>query len=71
MLREDIQNAIKEAMKNHETERLSTVRMIFGRGLRKKTLTPRQGKRMCRRCRSPVDDADDDQTASGIRQNVP
>lgn len=39
MLREDIQNAIKEAMKNHETERLSTVRMILA-GVKEKTLTP-------------------------------
>ena len=40
MLREDIQNAIKSAMKNHETERLGTVRMILA-GIKEKDVEAR------------------------------
>ena len=44
MLREDIQNAIKEAMKNHETAKLSTARMILA-GIKEKDVDARgQGK---------------------------
>lgn len=40
MLREDIQNAIKEAMKSHDTARLSTVRMILA-GVKEKDVEAR------------------------------
>ena len=46
MLREDIQNAIKEAMKNHETERLGTVRMILA-GVKEKDVDARGKGREC------------------------
>ncbi len=46
MLREDIQNAIKEAMKNHETERLSTVRMILA-GIKEKDVDARGKGKEC------------------------
>lgn len=46
MLREDIQNAIKEAMKNHETERLSTVRMILA-GVKEKDVDARGKGKEC------------------------
>lgn len=46
MLREDIQNAIKEAMKNHETERLSTVRMILA-GIKEKDIDARGKGKEC------------------------
>lgn len=40
MLREDIQNAIKESMKNHDTERLGAVRMILA-GIKEKDVDAR------------------------------
>ena len=40
MLRDDVQNAIKEAMKNHEAERLSTARMILA-GIKEKDVDAR------------------------------
>lgn len=46
MLREDIQNAIKEAMKNHEVERLSTVRMILA-GVKEKDVDARGKGKEC------------------------
>lgn len=46
MLREDIQNAIKNAMKNHETERLSTVRMILA-GVKEKDVDARGKGKEC------------------------
>ena len=46
MLREDIQNAIKEAMKNHETERLSTVRMVLA-GVKEKDVDARGKGKEC------------------------
>ncbi len=46
MLREDIQNAIKEAMKNHEAERLSTVRMILA-GVKEKDVDARGKGKEC------------------------
>lgn len=46
MLREDIQNAIKEAMKNHESERLSTVRMILA-GVKEKDVDARGKGKEC------------------------
>ena len=46
MLREDIQNAIKDAMKNHETERLSTVRMILA-GIKEKDVDARGKGKEC------------------------
>ena len=46
MLREDIQNAIKEAMKNHETERLGTVRMILA-GVKEKDVDARGKGKEC------------------------
>ncbi len=46
MLREDIQNAIKNAMKNHETERLGTVRMILA-GVKEKDVDARGKGKEC------------------------
>ena len=46
MLREDIQNAIKDAMKNHETDRLSTVRMILA-GVKEKDVDARGKGKEC------------------------
>jgi len=40
MLKEEVQNAVKEAMKNHETERLSAVRMILA-GIKEKDVDAR------------------------------
>jgi len=46
MLRDDIQNAIKEAMKNHEAERLSTARMILA-GIKEKDVDARGKGKEC------------------------
>ena len=46
MLREDIQNAIKEAMKNHETVKLSTARMILA-GIKEKDVDARGKGKEC------------------------
>lgn len=46
MLREDVQNAIKEAMKNHEAERLSTARMILA-GIKEKDVDARGKGKEC------------------------
>ncbi len=46
MLREDIQNAIKEAMKNHETIKLSTARMILA-GIKEKDVDARGKGKEC------------------------
>lgn len=40
MLRENLQNALKEAMKNHDTATVSAVRLIIARDKRKKTSPP-------------------------------
>lgn len=46
MLRDDVQNAIKEAMKNHEAERLSTARMILA-GIKEKDVDARGKGKEC------------------------
>ena len=46
MLREDIQNAIKEAMKNHENIKLSTARMILA-GIKEKDVDARGKGKEC------------------------
>ena len=46
MLRDDIQNAIKEAMKNHEAEKLSTARMILA-GIKEKDVDARGKGKEC------------------------
>lgn len=46
MLRDEIQNAIKEAMKNHDTERLSTARMILA-GIKEKDVDARGKGKEC------------------------
>lgn len=46
MLRDAIQNAIKEAMKNHQPERLSTVRMILA-GIKEKDVDARGKGKEC------------------------
>ncbi len=46
MLRDEIQTAVKEAMKNHETERLSTVRMILA-GIKEKDVDARGKGKEC------------------------
>lgn len=46
MLRDAIQNAIKEAMKNHQPERLSTVRMVLA-GIKEKDVDARGKGKEC------------------------
>ncbi len=46
MLRDNIQTAIKEAMKNHESERLNTVRMILA-GIKEKDVEARGKGKEC------------------------
>lgn len=46
MLRDDVQNAIKEAMKNHEPEKLSTARMILA-GIKEKDVDARGKGKEC------------------------
>lgn len=46
MLRDEIQTAVKEAMKNHEAERLSTVRMILA-GIKEKDVDARGKGKEC------------------------
>ncbi|MBP5398805.1 MAG: GatB/YqeY domain-containing protein [Alphaproteobacteria bacterium] len=46
MLRDEVQNAIKEAMKNHEAEKLSTARMILA-GIKEKDVDARGKGKEC------------------------
>nr|QIM10773.1 aspartyl-tRNA amidotransferase subunit B [uncultured Alphaproteobacteria bacterium] len=46
MLRDAVQNAIKEAMKNHEAEKLSTARMILA-GIKEKDVDARGKGKEC------------------------
>ena len=46
MLRDEIQNAIKEAMKNHEADKLSTARMILA-GIKEKDVDARGKGKEC------------------------
>ncbi len=46
MLRDDIQNAIKDSMKNHDADRLSTARMILA-GIKEKDVDARGKGKEC------------------------
>ena len=46
MLRDEVQNAIKEAMKNHEADKLSTARMILA-GIKEKDVDARGKGKEC------------------------
>lgn len=46
MLRDDVQNTIKDSMKNHDTDRLSTARMILA-GIKEKDVDARGKGKEC------------------------